>query len=40
MFAVETDWKLAGIDSNQPALKKNVEGSLMIWFTPQAPAGQ
>jgi hypothetical protein len=37
---LETDWKLAGIDSNQPALKKNVEVSLKIWFTPQAPAGQ
>ena len=28
VFAAETDSKLAGIDSNQPTMKKNVEGSL------------
>jgi hypothetical protein len=37
---LETDQKLAGIDSNQPGIKKNADGSVTIWFSPKAPAGQ
>ena len=37
---LETDQKLAGLDSTLPALKKNADGSVTVWFGPQAPAGQ
>jgi hypothetical protein len=37
---LETDQKLAGIDSNQPGMKKNADGSVTIWFSPTVPAGQ
>ena len=37
---LETDQKLAGIDSNQPTIKKNPDGSVTVWFGPKAPAGQ
>ncbi len=37
---LETDQKLAGIDSNQPGLKPNADGSVTVWFSPKAPAGQ
>jgi hypothetical protein len=37
---LETDQKLAGLDSNQKDLKKNADGSVTVWFGPQAPAGQ
>ena len=37
---LETDQKLAGIDSNQPAMKKNADGSITVWFAPKAPPGQ
>ncbi|TAI64702.1 DUF1254 domain-containing protein [Bradyrhizobium sp. Leo170] len=37
---LETNQKLAGIDSNQPSIKKNADGSVTIWFGPKAPAGQ
>jgi hypothetical protein len=36
---LETDQKLAGIDSNQPEIKKNEDGSVTIWFAPEAPKG-
>lgn len=36
---LETDQKLAGIDSNQPDIKKNENGSVTIWFSPNAPEG-
>jgi hypothetical protein len=36
---LETDQKLAGIDSNQPDIKKNEDGSATIWFSPKAPPG-
>jgi hypothetical protein len=36
---LETDQKLAGLDSNQPSMKKNPDGSVTIWFAP-APPGQ
>ncbi|RVK11146.1 DUF1254 domain-containing protein [Sinorhizobium medicae] len=36
---LETDQKLAGIDSNQPDIKKNEDGSVTIWFSPKVPAG-
>lgn len=36
---LETDQKLAGIDSNQPDIKKNADGSVTVWFAPKAPAG-
>ena len=37
---LETDQKLAGIDSTLPTMKKNADGSATIWFGPKAPAGQ
>jgi hypothetical protein len=37
---LETDQKLAGLDSNQKDLKKNADGSVTVWFGPKAPAGQ
>jgi hypothetical protein len=37
---LETDQKLAGLDSTQPGLKKNDDGSVTVWFAPKAPAGQ
>nr|WP_246663996.1 DUF1214 domain-containing protein [Phyllobacterium sp. SYP-B3895] len=36
---LETDQKLAGIDSNNPDIKKNEDGSVTVWFAPKAPAG-
>jgi hypothetical protein len=37
---LETDQKLAGLDSNDKALKKNPDGSVTVWFGPKAPPGQ
>lgn len=37
---LETDQKLAGIDSNDKNIKKNADGSVTVWFGPKAPAGQ
>ncbi|MGA2944250.1 MAG: DUF1254 domain-containing protein [Xanthobacteraceae bacterium] len=37
---LETDQKLAGLDSTQPDIKKNADGSVTVWFGPKAPAGQ
>jgi len=37
---LETDQKLAGVDSTAPGLKKNPDGSVTVWFGPKAPAGQ
>ena len=37
---LETDQKLAGVDSTRPSLKKNPDGSATVWFGPSAPAGQ
>jgi hypothetical protein len=37
---LETDQKLAGLDSTQPDIKKNSDGSVTVWFGPKAPAGQ
>ncbi|WP_421215143.1 DUF1254 domain-containing protein [Aeromonas jandaei] len=36
---LETDQKLAGLDSKNPALKPNVDGSYTIWFGPSSPKG-
>jgi hypothetical protein len=36
---LETDQKLAGVDSNQPGLTKNADGSVTVWFAPKPPAG-
>jgi hypothetical protein len=36
---LETDQKIAGIDSYQP-IQKNADGSVTVWFGPKAPAGQ
>jgi hypothetical protein len=36
---LETDQKLAGLDSNQQDIKKNADGSVTVWFAPKAPAG-
>jgi hypothetical protein len=37
---LETDQKLAGLDSNKKDIKKNADGSVTVWFAPKAPAGQ
>ena len=37
---LETDQKLAGLDSNQSGIKKNPDGSVTVWFAPKALAGQ
>ncbi|MBQ0822114.1 DUF1254 domain-containing protein [Microvirga sp. HBU67558] len=37
---LETDQKLAGVDSTQPGLKTDPDGSATVWFAPKAPAGQ
>jgi hypothetical protein len=36
---LETDQKSAGLDSNNPSVKPNNEGSYTIWFGPKAPEG-
>ena len=36
---LETDQKLAGLDSNNPSVKPNDDGSYTIWFGPKAPKG-
>jgi hypothetical protein len=36
---LETDQKLAGLDSNQKGIEKNPDGSVTVWFAPKAPAG-
>jgi hypothetical protein len=37
---LETDQKLAGLDSTQKDIKKNTDGSVTVWFGPKAPAGE
>jgi hypothetical protein len=37
---LETDQKLAGIDSTEPGIKTNADGSTTVWFGPKAPTGQ
>ena len=37
---LETDQKLAGLDSNNPSVKPNDDGSYAIWFGPKPPKGQ
>jgi hypothetical protein len=36
---LETDQKLAGLDSTQKDIQKNPDGSVTVWFAPKAPAG-
>ena len=36
---LETDQKNPGIDSNNPSLKPNADGSYTVWFGPVAPKG-
>jgi hypothetical protein len=36
---LETDQKTGGLDSNNPAVKANADGSYTIWFGPKAPKG-
>lgn len=36
---LETDQKLAGLDSNNPSVKPNVDGSYTMWFGPKPPKG-
>jgi hypothetical protein len=36
---LETDQKLAGLDSNNPSVKPNADDSYTMWFGPEAPAG-
>jgi hypothetical protein len=37
---LETDQRLAGLDSTLPGVKPNKDGSYTIWFGPEAPDGQ
>lgn len=37
---LETDQKLAGLDSNQPTVQPNEDGSYTIWFAPEPPEGK
>jgi|HubBroStandDraft_6_1064221.scaffolds.fasta_scaffold10352_3 hypothetical protein len=37
---LETDQKLAGLDSTKPDIKKNADESVTVWFGPIAPQGQ
>lgn len=37
---LETDQKLAGLDSTLPNFAMNADGSATVWFGPIAPAGQ
>jgi hypothetical protein len=32
--------KARGLNSNQPGIKKNADGSVTLWFAPEAQAGQ
>ncbi|NEP87563.1 MAG: DUF1254 domain-containing protein [Okeania sp. SIO2C2] len=36
---LETDQKTAGLDSNNPSVKANPDGSYTMWFGPEAPIG-
>jgi hypothetical protein len=36
---LETDQKLAGLDSNNPSVKPNGDGSYTMWFGPKPPMG-
>lgn len=36
---LETDQRLAGLDSNNPSVKPNADGSYTMWFGPKAPRG-
>ncbi len=36
---LETDQKLADLDSNNPSVKANADGSYTMWFGPKAPQG-
>lgn len=36
---LETDQKLAGLDSNKPSVKPNADGSYTMWFGPKPPQG-
>ena len=36
---LETDQKLAGLDSNSPDVKPNKDESYTVWFGPEAPEG-
>jgi len=37
---LETDQKLAGLDSNNPSVQPNKDGSYTMWFGPKAPKGK
>jgi len=37
---LETDQKLAGLDSLNPSVKPNADGSYTMWFGPRAPEGK
>ena len=36
---LETNQKTGGLDSNNPSIKANADGSYTIWFAPKAPKG-
>jgi hypothetical protein len=37
---LETDQKLAGVDSTSQGLKTKADGSVTVWFSPKAPPGE
>ena len=37
---LETDQKLAGVDSNSSSIEANADGSYTVWFAPQPPEGK
>jgi hypothetical protein len=37
---LETDQQLAGLDSNNPSVKPDADGSYTMWFGPKAPEGR
>lgn len=36
---LETDQKLADLDSNSPSVKPNKDDSFTVWFSPEVPEG-
>jgi hypothetical protein len=36
---LETDQKSGGLDSNNPSVKPDADGSYTMWFGPTAPKG-
>ena len=37
---LKTDQKYAGLDSHNPSVESNADGSYIIWFGPEPPEGK